>query len=526
MALIFAFYSFFAYLCIRFTRNKHLTMRFVHTLTGYWRRTPWQVVLLLFVVPFLIRNLLLPMTGDDFSYAFIWNGDDLGNLMDDIGPRERIHSFYDILVSQWSHYFTWGGRTPSMIFIQLFAWLGKIWFDLANTIVFTLLMLILYWTSVGNTVSPARHKGVFFWVMVGILFGIIDYISTMLWMTGACVYLWSGFWECLFLLPFVTRKHPSVLLMAPLGLLAGWSEEAGSVVTVILTAWLMFVFWRQKQLEKWMVVGSLFLLIGCGLLILCPGSLHREDIMLEYAPEYVLPAEDLFSTRMFWDNFTGGFLPILIWESFLLIPVVIYWRLGGTGVRARGGARLLSAFELFSYPRTPVLPFTVGGLLVLCVMMFAPEFELRTGFHSTLFLTVGSAAALKEIAPWLKQALVATPWRKAITLTIAGISVAYGLFVLAGCLVVETSFHQQFNERLSYVKQHQDADSLVVPYYKIPYNLDRYLGPRSITDFHLIYGADLESKTTDNRSLMYARYYGFPPIRIDREIDWNKRNED
>ena len=94
--------------------------RILNTLTGWWRHTPWQVVLLLFVVPFLIRNLLLPMVGDDFSYAFIWNGDDLGNLMDDIGPRERIHSFYDILVSQWSHYFTWGGRTPSMIFIQLF----------------------------------------------------------------------------------------------------------------------------------------------------------------------------------------------------------------------------------------------------------------------------------------------------------------------------------------------------------------------------------------------------------------------
>ena len=64
--------------------------RILNTLTGCWRHTPWQVVSLLFVVPFLIRNLLLPMVGDDFSYAFIWNGDDLGNLMDDIGPRERI----------------------------------------------------------------------------------------------------------------------------------------------------------------------------------------------------------------------------------------------------------------------------------------------------------------------------------------------------------------------------------------------------------------------------------------------------
>ena len=483
--------------------------RCLHTITECWRRTPWQVVLLLFAVPFLIRNLLLPMVADDFSYAFIWNGDDLGNLMDNIGPRERIDSFDDILISQWSHYFTWGGRTPSMIFIQLFAWLGKIWFDLANTCVLVLLMLVLYWLSMGETISPARHKGLFLWVIVGLLFGIIDFPSTMLWMTGACVYLWSGLWECLFLLPFVTRRHPSVLLMAPLGLLAGWSEEAGSLVTVILTAWMMFVFWRQKQLEKWMIVGALFLLIGCGLLMLCPGSIHRENMMLEYAPEYVLPADDLFSARMFWDNFTGGFLPILLWESFLLIPIIICF------------------FRRKSLIPNPIITlFTAGGLLVLCAMMFAPEFELRTGFHSTMFLTVGSAAALKEIAPWLRQALMATSWRRATTLTVASILVAYGLFVLIGSLVVETSYRHQFDERLSYVQQHRDADSLVVPYYKIPYHLDSWLGPRSITDFHLIYAADLESKTTDNRSLMYARYYGLPPIRIDREVDWKKRNED
>ena len=482
--------------------------RFLQSLTQCWRHTPWQVILLLFAIPFLIRNLLMPMLGDDYSYAFIWNGEELGNLLDDIGPRERIHSFYDIIVSQWSHYFTWGGRTPSMIFIQLFAWLGKIWFDLANTFVFTVMMLVLYWLSMGEMISPARHKGLFLWVIVGFLFGIIDFISTMLWMTGACVYLWSGLWECLFLLPFVTRKHPPMLLMAPLGLLAGWSEEAGSLVTVIMTAWMMFVFWKQKRLEKWMIVGFLFLLIGCGLLMLCPGSIQRENIMLEYAPEYVLPAEKLFSAEMFWDNFTGGFLPILIWESFLFIPILLYF------------------FKRKSLSPNPIVPlFTVGGLLVLFAMMFAPEFELRTGFHSTLFLTVGSAAALKEIAPWFKQALVSTRWRRVITLTVASLLVAYGLFVLIGSLVVETSFRQQCDERLSYVRQHQDADSLVVPFYRIPYNLDHYLGPRSITDFHIIYGADLESKTTDNRSLMYARYYGLPPIRIDREVDWNKRNE-
>jgi len=65
-----------------------------------WQRTPWLVVLLLFAVPFLVRNFLFPMAADDFSYAFIWDGEHWGNLMDNIGRREPIDSFGDILASQ------------------------------------------------------------------------------------------------------------------------------------------------------------------------------------------------------------------------------------------------------------------------------------------------------------------------------------------------------------------------------------------------------------------------------------------
>ena len=467
-----------------------------------WKRTPWQVLLLLFAVPFLIRNLLLPMVGDDFSYAFIWDGEHWGNLMDNIGPRERINSLYDIFVSQWSHYFTWGGRTPSMIFIQFFAWVGKVWFDLANTAVFVLLMLVLYWLAIGEVQSPAHHKGTFLWVMLCMLFGVLDYPTTMLWMTGACVYLWTGLWECLFLLPYVcanSRKNLSPII-APLGLLAGWSEEAGSLITVMLTTFFLIEAWRQKRLERWMVVGFVFLLIGCGLLILSPGSLNRMDLMLELAPEYVLPPEKFFTLEMFWDNFTEGFLPILIWESFLFIPIVLFAR----------GKRVIS--------------FTAGGVMVLVVMMIVPEFALRTGFHSTMFLTVGSAAAFKEIAPWLKQALVATPLRRLATLSVGTLFIIYGLFVMVGAFYVESSYRRQFDERLDYVMLHRDQKQLVVPAFQIPLGLDHYIGPRSLVDDHLIYAADVESNPTDNRSLMYALYYNLPPICIDRQIDWNKRN--
>ena len=465
------------------------------------------------------------MVGDDFSYAFIWDGEHWGNLMDNIGPRERINSLYDILVSQWSHYFTWGGRTFSMIFIQLFAWTGKIWFDLANTAVFVLLMLVLYWLAVGKIESPAHHKGAFLWVLLCMLFGVLDYPTTMLWMTGACVYLWTGLWECLFLLLILRgenlhdRHKPYTsyflyFLSALSGLIAGWSEEAGSLITVMLTTFFLFENWRQKQLKRWMVVGYVFFLLGCALLILCPGSFNRMELMLELAPEYVLSPEKFFSAEMFWDNFTEGFLPIIIWESFLFIPIFLFfWK----------KKRVFLSYEGKNTQR--VLSFMAGGIMVLVVMMMVPEFALRTGFHSTLFLTVGSAAAFKEIAPWLKQSLVATPIRRITSITIGTLFILYGLFVFVGAFYIESSYRQQFDERLDYVMQHRDQKQLVVPAFQIPDSLDNYIGPRSIVDDHLIYAADIESKPTDNRSLMYAQYFDLPPICIDRQEDWKKRNE-
>ncbi len=546
-------------------------IRFVFQSVGrLWARTPWPVLLLLFALPFLLRNLLLPMVADDFSYAFIWDGEHYGNLMDDIGPRERIDSFGDIFVSQWSHYFTWGGRTLSMIFIQFFAWVGKVWFDLANTIVFALLMLVLYWMAVGRVESPAHHKGTFRWVMRCMLFGVIDYISTMLWMTGACVYLWTGLWECLFLLPFVLEneelgneelrmkneefatarlsgaaanssffilhsslkdsssfilnsslKNSSFFILHSsfiIGLMAGWSEEAGSLVTVVLTAFFLYRAWRAKRVKRWMVVGFVGLLIGCALLMLCPGSIHREKLMLELAPAYVLPADKLFSAEMFWDNFTEGFLPILIWESFLFIPIVLLFIVKR---REKRSLQHPSSFLLH-----PSFIFAAAGILVLMAMMFAPEFSLRTGFHSTLFLTVGSAAAFKEIAPWLRRVLVATPLRRMATLTIGALCTLYGLMVMAGTFYIEGSYRKQFDDRLDYAMQHSHQQQIEVAAFTIPCGLDSYIGPRSLTDEHLIYGADLESKPTDKRSLMYAQYYGLPPIHIDREVDWRVRTEE
>ena len=101
----------------------------------------------------------------------------------------------------------------------------------------------------------------------------------------------------------------------------------------------------------------------------------------------------------------------------------------------------------------------------------------------------------------------------------------YVILSLVGALYIETSVAHQWEKRMEYVEQHYNDDEIVVSALYIPHDLDEWLGPRSMTTYHLIYGADLEYKPKDNRSNMLAQYYGLKSIRIDKESDWKKVGE-
>ena len=82
----------------------------------------WQMLLLVFLGLFFVRNCMLPFVSDDIPYAFIWDGADRGNLLDGVGPRQRITSFYDIVVSHCSFYMFLVGWFLGIGLSQLFAW--------------------------------------------------------------------------------------------------------------------------------------------------------------------------------------------------------------------------------------------------------------------------------------------------------------------------------------------------------------------------------------------------------------------
>lgn len=458
---------------------------------NFFERLTWQIIFAAFLAIFFLRNLLMPIVADDYSYMFIWDGAGQGNLLNSIDPNrlQPVESFADILISQWQHYFTWGGRTVAHILAQFFVWQGKIFFDFANVFVFAALVLLLF--KVGTSL-PLRemNKSYLLLILAGIYFCTPSQIITTIWLTGTCNYLWMSTLEILFLLPFAmtyrhqpltSKSHILIPAMALLGLLAGWSIEPGAAVTIFITFLFVVHFHKEKNLQSWMKVGFIFLLIGFVILILAPGNLHRAELISDHLPPSKM--------QMLYANFFGGFLPVFLREAILFVPIIFYF------VKAKTSPAVTKF----------ILTFAAASILSLAVMMFSPIFPERAGFPSTIFLLVASLAALKEILP-----LVENFFLRRIKIVII-LAVVWSIH-LTGCLYVEYSFHKQIEARYELVAAHKNDDLIVVPPIKLPAWSEKFLGSRTWDKLTLLLGGDLKNYDSNNRNILFCRYHGLKKI--------------
>ena len=485
----------------------------------------WHVMLLVFMGIFFVRNLMLPMVSDDIPYAFIWDGEDRGNLLDGVGPRERIASFGDIVKSQYSHYMTWGGRIIGIGLTQLFAWEGKNLFNVLNTLVFTALAFLVFKIGTGKKLSE-MNTTYMFWMLFALWFLIPDPFLTTLWMCGSCVFLWTGVIDLLFLLPFANEywrgenkslmsKLPplvSCLLMAPLGLCAGWSVETGVFVAGFITFFALIYFWRNKQLKAWMVVGFIFLCIGGLMLGLAPGELVRLELQRKYEYNPGLPEDMYWTPLMYYINYLECIKPVVGKQIPLLLLIGYYiWRLP-KGQRWNKTTQFQAVM--------------VGGAMaVMLVLVFVPVAPARAGFFSTCAVLAASLAALREL---LKEQATLWPRYRRLIQGFVALSMVLWIATTAIVLYIEWDVRQQWMSRIDYINAHQDQDVVVVHQIDVPPIADElpdwwlYNCVTWNTDV-LAWGSDLEPREEGSHNLMYAQYYGWKKVITDGE---DRRVED
>lgn len=448
-----------------------------------------------------VKGRILPKYADDYPYSYKWDPD-YGNLTEAGQKLERVRTLKDLVESQVAHYKNWDGRVLVDFMVQLVLMKDdKKTFDAVNTLVMLAQLLVCGSIAKGKAagLKDLSLREVLlltagFWTCAPHL------IATCFWMTGSVTYLWSGLAESLYVLPYAVHYHDSGFsipapLAALMGLAAGWSVETGAGAAVMVSGMELLRSLHEKEAAPWMICGTAGALAGMVLLLAAPGNrvkfrLEREmsdtlpKSLEDRVPGYV-PPEYNYTPYMFKAWFREGFLPTVLREAPLQIPVILYFANGK-----------------YRDPETTgfLLGMEAAAFAIPTVMMLSPEYPQRATYHSILYLLPASLKALEHIdLPAFKE------WSPAGRL--AGKLAAGALAVnISASLIMDADLHCQIRDQVDTVINNRGKgpvylDNIGV---SLPYSL--LAGNRSIT-WDVMMGLGF-SNPDDPYNRAAAAYYG------------------
>ena len=434
----------------------------------------------------------MPLTFDDYPYSFVWDGERGGNLnlmtgSPELEHRDRVSSLGDIAQSMWSHYFTWGGRIFAHTISQFFLWIGKPAFDVANTIVLILFILVIL--NLANTWLKISRAALI-WIFIALNFFAAQSISTMFWLTGSCNYLWMAFFQLFFLTPYVKALRSSeaknsalnVIIMIVLGLLAGWSNEVGALVTIFLTTLMVIMCKARGLLRPWMIAGLVVLTASSALMILAPGNFVRLAIV---SPNYHYTAE------LFFQHLTGSFPRIVVADLIVLIPMFVCF------FKRKAGK--------LTTPEILMLAFAIGGFIVPCIMLFSPEFNLRMSMPSMAFTLVAATSAILELSRPNFKLNLQLPKNFLRSVTAIATSALIVYFVLL--IYVDISVFNAARRQVRYIERNATLDPIELSPLPVRHRFDSIQGDRTgVPYLKFLGGINGDANFYINRFV--ARYYG------------------
>lgn len=241
------------------------------------RRVTFGAAVLLAFTAILIFNIFTPYMTDDLSYKT---------------TVLEADSFLDLIKQEYEQYMTWTGRSVGHMILRLFLGGSKAVFNIFNSLIFTLLTLLIYW----NIEHKKRYDATLF-ILVNLLlwlFGVM-FSQTVLWETGACNYLW-GITIIMFhvtLYRWLIKKAERKLAIKALlwstvlfftGVLAGWCNEntsGGGILFIVICLGAYLLGKKGQKLKPWMLTGLLGQITGFVFLVVAPGNRIRAQFMEE-----------------------------------------------------------------------------------------------------------------------------------------------------------------------------------------------------------------------------------------------------
>lgn len=235
------------------------------TLNTRKRKHIFYSIVIINFIAILIYNILTPLMSDDLLFNPV-----------------RPYTLWDLLKEEYNNYMTWNGRSVVQFIMHVFLLFPKGVFNIFNSCCFILLTFLIYWN-----INEKKEYDFTTYTLITLMlwqFGI-SFDQTILWLSGACNYLWGT----VIILGFVTFfryktenpnsiRHETLLTIGLFffGLLAGWCNENTSGGGLLLVLFFAIVdIYNNKKIKPWIITGILGNCIGLLFMVMAPGNSVR-----------------------------------------------------------------------------------------------------------------------------------------------------------------------------------------------------------------------------------------------------------
>ncbi len=234
-------------------------------------------IILLFLVSlfaFFMLNLYTNISTDDFGFKFI-------KSLDVERTYCRVKTVNEVIESQATHYYNMNGRVLANGLAQLFLISdNKVWFDLANTLMFGLLQILIV------LVAGFRYKEIsilqYLFVIISLWFLIPGPNQTFLWLDGSFNYLWVA----VLVLAFIYIHERIVSLdkkvswhWHPLLFISGFIAGAGhEVISLgVAGAYCLYYLFNRRKITGPVIAMISGFCMGTAFVVFAPGNMVRME---------------------------------------------------------------------------------------------------------------------------------------------------------------------------------------------------------------------------------------------------------
>lgn len=435
-------------------------------------------IVVISLVSFYIYNVLTPLMSDDLLF-----------------DKSLYQSVADIFRQEYQQYMTWNGRSVLQVILKVFSILPKSVFNIFNSICYVWTMLLIYWNIKGR-----KTYDIFLYLLINLFVWIfaVDFSQTMLWLGGACNYLWG----IMIILSFITAYRylleksevKNVALISAgmffLGVLAGWGNEntSGGAILIVLLLTVVY-FYDNRKIKPWMISGLGGMGSGFLFLLLAPGNKIRGDIMK--AGETYTGISALISR---------GLKIVKAVDKYLFVYIIIIVLLGTYFYYKK--------YKLEEFKEIAIYAF--AALATAGVLILTPEPMPRAYFGANIYMMIAALQMIQKIRQ--EDTLL-------ITLKTGGILVgSIGMifvYIEEGANLARIL--REVNERDGYI-----AEQVSQGIYDVTLPM---LRPQFKTKYSFMYDSDISDEEGYWINEVYCICYGLDSVTAISRDEWNERME-